>query len=148
MPERLLTVENAGDYVAVQTVEAMQLPGCADPPTRPATVVWQRTQTSSGRWQARYQGPDGLTRSAPRTFDNKRSAEQWLTLMEGWILTSGVPSAEQSKVMFGGYSTQWVADRRLGPRSRDCTQCCCGCTSCPGFGERALNRIRPPIVRL
>jgi hypothetical protein len=21
--------------------------------------------------------------------------------------------------MFGGYSTQWVADRRLGPRSRE-----------------------------
>ena len=42
---------------------------------------------SSGRWQARYQGPDGLTRSANDTFDSKRSAEQWLTLVESRILT-------------------------------------------------------------
>jgi hypothetical protein len=27
MPERLLTMEEAGDYVAAQTVEAMRLPG-------------------------------------------------------------------------------------------------------------------------
>ena len=59
----------------------------------------------SGRWQARYQGPDGLTRSAQRTFDSKRSAEQWLTLMEGRILRGEWQPPEQSKIMFGGYAT-------------------------------------------
>jgi len=56
----------------------------------------------SGRWQARYQGLDGLIRSAPRTFDSKRSAEQWLTLMEGRILRGEWQPPEQSKMMFGG----------------------------------------------
>ena len=59
----------------------------------------------SGRWQARYQGPDGLTRSAPRTFDSKWSAEHWLTLMEGRILRGEWQPPEQSKIMFGGYAT-------------------------------------------
>ena len=63
----------------------------------------------SGRWQARYQGPDGLTRSAPMTFDSKRSAEQWLTLIEGRILRGEWQPPEQSKIMFGGYATHWVA---------------------------------------
>jgi hypothetical protein len=119
MPERLLTVEKAGDYVAAQTVEAMQLPGCADPPTRPATVVWQRTQASFGT----VAGP--LSRSGRAdpigTEDVRQQAVSGAMahVDGGSDPASGVPSAEQSKIMFGGYSTQWVADRRLGPRSRE-----------------------------
>jgi hypothetical protein len=34
---------------------------------------------SSGRWQARYTGPDGvLQRPAPVTFDTKHAADLWL----------------------------------------------------------------------
>ena len=97
----------------------------------------------SGRWQARYQGPDGLTRSAPMMFDSKRSAEQWLTLMEDRILPGEWQPPEQSKIMFGGYATHWVADRRLEPRSRDCTPCCCGCTSCLGSATWRWIALRP-----
>jgi integrase len=35
---------------------------------------------SSGRWQARYRGPDGLLRSAPQTFAYKADASKWLAL--------------------------------------------------------------------
>lgn len=38
----------------------------------------------SGRWQARYPGPDGRVRSAPQTFATKREAEQW----PGWGTTT------------------------------------------------------------
>jgi hypothetical protein len=41
---------------------------------------------TSGRFQARYLGPDGLMRTAPETFGSKRDAEQWLTLTESEIL--------------------------------------------------------------
>ncbi len=41
---------------------------------------------ASGRFQARYLGPDGLMRTAPETFGSKRDAEQWLTLTESEIL--------------------------------------------------------------
>jgi hypothetical protein len=56
-----------------------------------------------------YQGPHGLTRSAPRTFDSKRSAEPWLTLLEGRILRVEWQPPEQGKIMFCGYATHWVA---------------------------------------
>jgi hypothetical protein len=36
-------------------------------------------QLASGRWQARYAGPDGIDRPAPETFATKTDAEVWLT---------------------------------------------------------------------
>jgi hypothetical protein len=66
-----------------------------------------------------YQGRDGLTRSAPTTFDSKRSAEPRLTLMEGRILRGEWQPPEQSKIMFGGYATHWVADRQWGGLGRE-----------------------------
>ena len=102
----------------------------------------------SGRWQARYQGPDGLTRSAPRTFDSKRSAEQWLTLMEGRMLRGGWQPPEQSKVLFSGYATRWVTDRRLEPRSRELYAMLLRLHIMPWFGDLTLDRIAPANVRL
>ncbi|MFD0594135.1 tyrosine-type recombinase/integrase [Catellatospora coxensis] len=40
----------------------------------------------SGRWQARYVGPDGLERKAPQTFEKESQAVQWLTLVESEII--------------------------------------------------------------
>ena len=37
----------------------------------------------SGRYQARYLGPDGLDRPAPGTFASKTSAEKWLVRKRG-----------------------------------------------------------------
>jgi hypothetical protein len=36
-------------------------------------------QLPSGRWQARYPGPDGQLRNAPETFAQKGDAERWLS---------------------------------------------------------------------
>jgi integrase len=35
-------------------------------------------QLPSGRWQARYPGPDGVDRPAPRTVERKRDPADWL----------------------------------------------------------------------
>src|SRR4051794_41919845 len=35
-------------------------------------------QLPSGRWQARFRGPDGVVRSAAQTFDTKLDAAAWL----------------------------------------------------------------------
>jgi hypothetical protein len=40
----------------------------------------------SGRWQARYKGPDGVDRPADRTFASKTDAERWLALTEAEII--------------------------------------------------------------
>jgi hypothetical protein len=39
-------------------------------------------ELASGRWQARYLGPDGKDRPAPGTFATKTDAEIWLSRKE------------------------------------------------------------------
>ena len=50
--------------------------------------------------------------------------------------------------MFGGYATHWVADRRLEPRSRELYAMLLRLHIMPWFGDLALDRITPPLVRL
>ena len=39
----------------------------------------------SGRYQARYPGPDGVDRAAPQTFATKTDADVWLTMKDAEI---------------------------------------------------------------
>jgi hypothetical protein len=50
----------------------------------------------SGRYQARYQGPDGIDRPAPTMFATKRAAEVWLVKMEAEIRDDQWISSTQS----------------------------------------------------
>ena len=68
--------------------------------------------------------------------------------MEGRILRGEWQPPEQSKIMFGGYATHWVADRRLEPRSRELYAMLLRLHIMPWFGDLALDRITPPMVRL
>lgn len=99
------------------------------------------------RWQARYQGPDGRTRSAPNTLETKRSAEQWLTLMESRILKGEWQPPEPSKVLLGRYASNWITDRRLEPRSRELYEMLLRLHIRPRLGDRPLDRITPQVVR-
>ena len=49
--------------------------------------------------------------------------------------------------MFGGYATHWVADRRPEPRSRELYAMLLRLHIMPCFGDLALDRITPPMVR-
>lgn len=91
----------------------------------------------SGRYQARYRGPDGQDHPAPTTFASKREAERFLSLAEAdvaqgrWLM----PDAAQLTVgqwceqWFGPASTTWkvktlqtyrsVLDRLILPRLGD-----------------------------
>ncbi|MDI5979600.1 tyrosine-type recombinase/integrase [Amycolatopsis magusensis] len=72
---------------------------------------------SSGRWQARYPGPDGLVRKAPETFSTKRDAERWLSLVETQIAQSEWVAPERAEVTIEQYATLWI-DQRPGLRPR------------------------------
>ncbi len=65
----------------------------------------------SGRWQARYKGPDGIDRPAPRTFDSKTSAERWLTLTEAEIISGDWTDPDAGRVLFGKYASDWIEER-------------------------------------
>src|SRR5262245_52347435 len=77
-------------------------------------------QLPSGRWQARYRGPDGVDRPAPRTFETKVHAESWLTLIEAEIIRNEWIDPDAGQVLFEEYATDWVSDHPdLRPRTRD-----------------------------
>src|ERR1039457_2671355 len=74
-------------------------------------------QLASGRWQARYQGPDGLDRPAPETFASKTDAEVWLTLKEAEIRNGDWINPDDGKVSLAEYARVWI-DERTGLRPK------------------------------
>jgi integrase len=74
-------------------------------------------QLASGRWQARYQGPDGLDRPAPETFATRTDAEVWLTLKEAEIRNGDWINPDDGKVSLAEYAGTWI-DERTGLRPK------------------------------
>lgn len=53
----------------------------------------------SGRWQARYTGPDGREHKAPTTFQTKSDAQTWLSLQHADITREKwLPATTRSQV--------------------------------------------------
>jgi integrase len=96
----------------------------------------------SGRWQARYPGPDGADRPAPQTFGSKGDAEVWLTLKEAEIRRGDWLDPEAGKVRFGDYATSWVNDHVLKPRTVELYQGLLKNHLAPTFGNVDLGDIR------
>ena len=65
----------------------------------------------SGRWQARYKGPEGIDQPAPRTFAFKTDAERWLALMEAEIVRGDWIDPDAGRVTFGEYAETWIEER-------------------------------------
>ena len=106
----------------------------------------------SGRWQARYPGPDGRDRSAPSTFATKTDAARFLAAVEVdmgrgvWLdpLRSGVTLRE--------YSQAWLAERTvrgrpLAVRTRETYLNSLDRWVLPALGGLPLDRITPAAVR-
>lgn len=101
----------------------------------------------SGRYQARYLGPDGITRTAPRTFPTKRDAEQWLTVTEGEIITGTWRAPETGDVPLGPFAEKWVAERGVAPRTRELYAGLLANHIGPFLGNRPLKSITRATVR-
>lgn len=65
----------------------------------------------SGRWQARYHGPDGIDRPAPETFRTKRDAERWLAVVESEVVRGEWTDPDAGRVAFSDYAASWVEER-------------------------------------
>jgi integrase len=75
-------------------------------------------QLPSGRWQARYTGPDGLKRPAPRTFATETDANVWLTVTEAAIVQGNWVDPDAGRIPLGVYPAKWIAERPgLAPRT-------------------------------
>ncbi|GAA3747048.1 integrase [Spinactinospora alkalitolerans] len=104
-------------------------------------------QLNSGRWQARYPGPDGIDRPAPFTFATRKEADRWLTLKEAEITRDGWWDPDAGSVPFRDYADKWVAERDLAPRSADLYQSLLRLHLNPTFGDIFLKDIRESDVR-
>src|SRR5262245_24955477 len=74
----------------------------------------------SGRYQARYTGPDGLRRKAPVTFDTIRDAQTWLaTIRADIVRDTWSPTKDSAKDLhFDTYAETWLEARPLEARTR------------------------------
>ena len=101
----------------------------------------------SGRWQARYLGPDGLMHSAPHTFATEREGEQWLTLIESEIIRGQWQAPEAGEVTISSYGERWIAERKLAPRSRQGYEYLFSLHIEPHLGRLTLGAVQPATIR-
>jgi hypothetical protein len=71
----------------------------------------------SGRWQARYRGPDGVLRPAPETFERKGDAARWLAEIETDIMKGEWRDPDRAEQLVTEYAETWIKER-LGLRPR------------------------------
>ncbi|MCK1822922.1 site-specific integrase [Streptomyces sp. XM83C] len=101
----------------------------------------------SGRYQARYLGPDGVLRPAPETFRTKKEADDWLADKQTELRRGDWHDPDAGKVPFGAYAAAWVKERELTTRTRELYESLLRLHLEPTFGAVNVAEISPPFVR-
>jgi integrase len=101
----------------------------------------------SGRYQVRYQGPDGLDRPAPHTFRTKREAQDWLADKQVEIRRGGWVDPDAGKVAFGEFAAAWIKERTLARGTAELYETLLRLHLAPTFGRVAVADITPAAVR-
>ena len=109
----------------------------------------------SGRYQARYTGPDGRTHKAHTTFETKADAEGWLATVRADIVReTWRPNREAGRhrgLTFRDYSIEWLDKRKvkgkpLQPRTRELYERLLERHLWPTFGPLTLRSIDESTV--
>jgi integrase len=106
----------------------------------------------SGRYQARYTGPDGATYSGPVTFDARTYADAWLSRVSASIQAGtweSPESAQAARILpptLGAYAGAWLDGRDLSPTSRLLYSHCLQ-HILPALGAAPLPDLTPVMVR-
>ena len=101
----------------------------------------------SGRYRARYTGPDGQRHKAAHTFDTKGDAETWLTLRRSEIIREEWTPASTTRTTFGEYAGPWLTYRAIKPRTRQHYGQLLDRHILPTFAHVPLRSISPQLVR-
>ena len=105
-------------------------------------------QLRSGRWQARYLGPDGVDRAADETFATKGDAEVWLTLKEAEIINGDWTDPDDGKVPLADYARTWIEERPgLRPKTITLYRYLLRKHIAPVLGTLPIADIQPGRVR-
>ncbi|WP_327291110.1 tyrosine-type recombinase/integrase [Streptomyces sp. NBC_01198] len=101
----------------------------------------------SGRYQARYRGPDGIDRPAPETFATKRDADDWLAERQTEVRQPDWRDPDASKVPFEAYATAWIAERPLALSTAGLYGILLRVHLLPTFGGMTIADVTPAAVR-
>jgi len=108
----------------------------------------------SGRYQARYTGPDGLRHTAPSTYEDRDTALLWLkrerALVESpdtWEPPKARLAKSRDRLTFAKYGRTWVEQRNLKPRTREHYTSLLEHHIIPTFGDLPLTHITPESVK-
>jgi len=102
----------------------------------------------SGRYQVRYQGPDGLMRSAPETFARKADAQRYLSLVEAQMMRGEWGDPARSKVQLRDYAETWIAERPgLRPRTIELYGWLLKRHIAPHLGSAELGKLNTQMIR-
>ncbi|MEZ5116955.1 MAG: site-specific integrase [Candidatus Nanopelagicales bacterium] len=107
-------------------------------------------QLPSGRWQARFTGPDGVMRPARETYDTKMDAQAWLENqardVDRGVWAPPEPTADRGQTL-RDYSASWLAARELKPSTRALYRDLLDERILPDLGDVALDRLTSATVR-
>jgi integrase len=102
----------------------------------------------SGRYQARYRGPDGQLRSAPHTFIRKTDATRWLTFKETEIRRGDWIDPLAARTPFADFAEAWVEERpNLRPKTRELYRYLLRAHILPAFRSYTVSAIAEADVR-
>jgi integrase len=105
-------------------------------------------QLPSGRWQARYPGPDGQDRSAPTTFATKTEAARWLSLVESELSRQTWIDPSRGRLPLRMYAEAWVRERpELRPKTVELYRSLLRRHVLPFLGDMPLLKITTERVR-
>lgn len=99
----------------------------------------------SGRFQASYTGPDGLRRTAPKTFGNKQDAGRWLALVESDMLRGTWTTGEARRVTVRSWAERWLGmhEQHLKRTTAATYRTVLRTAVLPEFGDTLLGNVRP-----
>lgn len=105
-------------------------------------------QLPSGRWQARYPGPDGQLRNAPHTFAREKDADQWLSEVETDLRRGDWTDPDAGKIPLGQYAKAWIEERAgLSVRTKELYHGLLRNHLDPHIGHLTLLELSPGRVR-
>lgn len=103
---------------------------------------------SSGRWQARYPGPDGLMRPAPHTFERKKDAEIFLDEVRTDMRRDAWVDPARGSVLLHDYARTWLDERPdLSATTRERYDSALRRQVLPNLGECSIADIKEATVR-
>lgn len=109
---------------------------------------WGRIrQLPSGKWQARYPGPDGKLRPAPHTFDTRKLAAKWLADKQAEIIRDEWTDPDAGKIQFGEFAWVWLKERNLAETTYERYEGILRNHVEPILGEKPVAEIKEATIR-